>query len=63
MNEGLKEMIERACFTCGGSDFTKTMVNADELKNLLNMMLKREDELLKRIKVLEAQNIMQWPIK
>lgn len=55
MNEGLKEMIEHACPACGGGDSAQTMVNADELKKLLTMMLKREDELLKRIIVLEMQ--------
>lgn len=63
MNEGFEEMIERACPTCGGGDYQQTIVNADELKNLLELMVKREDELLRRIKVLESRNITIGPIK
>ena len=55
MNEGLKEMIEAACPVNGGGDFIHIKVDAFELKNLLNLMVKREDELLKRIKALESK--------
>lgn len=59
MNEGLKEMIEAACPVYGGGDFIQIRVDAFELKNLLELMVKREDELLKRIKVLEAKGIVK----
>ena len=63
VNEGLKEMIEAACPVNGGGDFIHIRVDAFELKNLLSLLVEREDELLKRIKVLEAQNIVYVPIK
>jgi len=63
VNEELNAMIEAACPTCGGGDFIQIRVDAFELKNLLNLMVAREDELLKRIKALEAQYVIIGPIK
>lgn len=63
MNEGLKEVIEAAFRNEIENNSIRLMVNPFELKNLLNLMLQREDELLRRIKALEAQDIVKLMTK
>lgn len=49
MNEELKEMIERACPTCGGGDYSQVIVNPDNLKKLLTLLVERDEKMQQEI--------------
>ncbi len=45
--------LDKACPVVGGGDFSETKVNPDALKELLRLLLIRDDNIVKRLEVLE----------
>lgn len=51
----IDEMIEKACSTGGTDNFQHVTVNPKALKELLKLLVKRDETLLRKIESLEAE--------